>query len=145
MMWLKHIFRVTVVGIITTAYLSFSAAGEWESIEQKIREAKTPADHQAIAAFYAQEAPAARELSAKYLLMREVYAAARAMERKDRAGEHYVFIAKKYKYQEMAKEYETFAAVHKTMAEQLKYAGACLAESPPSGRASQRAQLVFSG
>ena len=116
--WLKNIFRVTVVGIIATAYLSFSAAGEGKSMEQSIREAKTPADHQAIAAFYAQEAQKARELSAKYLLMREVYAAARAMERKDQAGEHYVFVAKKY--QEMAKRYETLAAVHKTMAEQLK-------------------------
>jgi hypothetical protein len=29
-------------------------------------------------------------------MMREVYAAARAMERKDRAGEHCAFIAKKY-------------------------------------------------
>jgi hypothetical protein len=50
--------------------------------------------------------------------MRDVYAAARAIERKDRAGEHCVFIAKKY--QEMAKAYETLAAIHKMVAEQLK-------------------------
>jgi hypothetical protein len=118
MTWLKNIFRVAVVGIITTAYLSFSATGEGKSMEQSIRAAKTPADHQAMAAFYAQEAQKARELSAKYFLMREVYAAARAMERKDRAGGHGAFIAKTY--QEMAKVYETLAAVHKAMAAQLK-------------------------
>jgi hypothetical protein len=53
----------------------------------------------------------------KYFTLREVYAAARAMERKDRAGEHWAFIAEKY--QDMAKEDKTLAAVHKTMAGQL--------------------------
>jgi hypothetical protein len=107
-----------MLGIVASAYLPFSTARERGYLDQKLREAKTPAEHQAIAAFYEQEAQAARELAAKYLLMRDVYAAARAVERKDRAGEHYVFIAKKY--QEMANEYETLAAVHKTMAEPLK-------------------------
>jgi hypothetical protein len=119
MTWLKNLLGVAVVlGIIAMASLPFSSAGEWEDIEQKIRQAKTPADHQAIAAFYEQEAQKARELSAKYLLRRDVYAAARAMERKDRAGEHYAFIAKKY--QEIAKEDENLAALHKMMAEQRK-------------------------
>ena len=40
------------------------------------------------------------------------------MERKDQAGENCAFIAKKY--QEMAKEYEILAAIHRMMAEQLK-------------------------
>jgi hypothetical protein len=40
------------------------------------------------------------------------------MQQKDRAGEHWAFIAKKY--QEMATEDEILAAVHKMMAEQLK-------------------------
>jgi hypothetical protein len=100
------------------ASLPFSSAGEWQDMAQKIREGKTPADHQAIAAFYRQEAQKAQELSAKHFPMREVYAAARAMQQKDRAGEHCAFIAKKYR--EMAKEYETLAAVHKTTAAQLK-------------------------
>jgi hypothetical protein len=51
-------------------------------------------------------------------MMRAVYAAARAMERKGQAGEHCAFVAKKY--QEMAKEYEALAAIHSMVAEQLK-------------------------
>ena len=51
-------------------------------------------------------------------MMREVYAAARAMERKDRAGEYWAFVAKKDR--EMAREYETLAAVHRMVAERLK-------------------------
>jgi hypothetical protein len=46
MRWLKNILGVaTVLGIIAVAALPFSLAGEWESMEQNIREAKTPADH----------------------------------------------------------------------------------------------------
>jgi hypothetical protein len=53
MKWLKNLLGVAaVLGLIAVAYLPFSSAGEWEHMEQKIREAKTPADHQAIAAFY---------------------------------------------------------------------------------------------
>jgi hypothetical protein len=115
----KHILGVAMVlGIIAVASLPFSSAGEWEEMAQNIRDAKTPTDHQATAAFYAQEAHKAQALAAKYLLEREVYAASRAVERKDRAGEQYVFIAKKY--QQMAKESETLAAMHKMMASQLK-------------------------
>jgi hypothetical protein len=77
-----------------------------------------PADRQALAAFYEKEAQTANQLATKHLITRDVYAAARAMERKDRAGEQCVFIAKKY--QEMAKEHETLAAIQKMVAEQLK-------------------------
>lgn len=119
MTWLKHLFGgAVVIGIIAVASLPFSSAAGREDIGRNLLGAKTPADHQAMAALYEKEAQTARGLSAKHLLMREVYAAARAMERKDRAGEHCAFIAKKY--QAMVKEYETLAAVHKTMAEQLK-------------------------
>jgi hypothetical protein len=48
----------------------------------------------------------------------EAYAAARAVERKDRTGESWAFVAKKD--QEMAREYKTLAAVHRMVAEQLK-------------------------
>jgi hypothetical protein len=116
---LKNILGVAVVlGIIAVTYRPCSAAGEWKNIEQKIREATRPANHYAVATLYEQEARKARDLAAKYLLMREVYAAARAVERKDRAGEPYAFIAKTY--QEMANEYEIIAAVHKAMAVQPK-------------------------
>ena len=82
----------------------------------KIRQAETPADHQALAAWYEQEAKTANQLATKYFGMRDGLAAARAMQQKDRAGEHWAFVAKQY--QEMAKEYETLAAIHRMMAEQ---------------------------
>jgi hypothetical protein len=107
---------VAVLGLMAVLSLPLGLAQPGDTIEQKIRQAKTPADHQALAAWYEKEAQAAHQLASRYFVMREVYAAARAMERKDRAGEHWAFIAKKY--QEMAKEYETLAAVHKMMAEQ---------------------------
>jgi hypothetical protein len=89
-----------------------------DNIELQLREAKTPADHQALVALYEQKAQSAQQLATRYFVMRDVLAAAHAGERKDRAGEHWAFVAKKY--QEMAKEYETFAAAHKMMAEQRK-------------------------
>jgi hypothetical protein len=57
-------------------------------------------------------------VAAKYFVMRDTLAAARAVQQKDRAGEHWAFIAKKY--QAIAKEHETLAAIHKMMAEQRK-------------------------
>jgi hypothetical protein len=87
-------------------------------IELKIRQANTPADHQSLAALYEQEAKAANHLATKYFVMRDGLAATRAMQQKDRAGEHWAFIAKQY--QERAKEYEILAAIHRMMAEQRK-------------------------
>jgi hypothetical protein len=119
MRWLGTIVAaVAVLGFMAMISLPVGSAQPGDDIEQKIREAKTPADHQALAAWYEKEAQAAQQLASKHFLMREVYAAARAMERKDRAGEHCAFIAKKY--QKMAKEYETLAAIHNMVAEQLK-------------------------
>ncbi|MGH8069547.1 MAG: hypothetical protein ACRERE_30775 [Candidatus Entotheonellia bacterium] len=109
---------VAVLGFMAVISLPFGSAQPGDDIEQKIREAKTSADHLALAAWYEKEAQAAQQLASKHFMMREVYAAARAMQQKDRAGEHCAFIAKKY--QEMAKEYETLAAIHKMVAEQLK-------------------------
>jgi hypothetical protein len=114
--WRTVMAAVAVLGLMAVVSLPFGLAQPVDNIELQIREAKTPADQQALAAWYEKEAQAAQQLASKYVMMREVYAAARAMERKDRAGENYAFVAKKY--QDMAKEYETFAAVHKMMAEQ---------------------------
>jgi HD-like signal output (HDOD) protein len=117
--WLRTIIAaVAVLGFMAVISLPVGLALPGDNIEQKIRQAKTPADHQALAAWYEKEAQVAQQLASRHFLMREVYAAARATQQKDRAGEHCAFIAKKY--QEMAKEYETLAAVHKTMAEPRK-------------------------
>jgi hypothetical protein len=119
MKWSRSFVAVmAVLGIVAFAYLSFGAADEWANIEQQIRDAKTPADHQALAAFYEKEAQRAHQLHTTHASMAAAYSAARSMERKDQAAGDMVFVAKKY--QEMAKEYEALAAIHKTMAEQLK-------------------------
>jgi hypothetical protein len=112
------VIAVAVLGLMAVLSLPVGVAQPGDDIAQQIREAKTPADHQALAARYEKEAQAAEQLASKHFMMRQVYAAARAMERKDQAGEHCAFVAKKY--QEMAKEYETLAAIHSMVAEQLK-------------------------
>jgi hypothetical protein len=109
---------VAVLGFLAVLSLPLGLAQPGDNIEQKIRQANTPADHQALGVFYEKRAQTAHQLATRYLVMQDAYAAARATQEKSRAGEHWVFIAKKY--QEMAKEYEILAAMHKTMAEQQK-------------------------
>jgi hypothetical protein len=116
--WRTTLAAVAGLGLMVVISLPFVLAQPGDTIEQQIREANTPADHQALAAWYEKEAQAAQQLASKHFMMRDVYAAARAMERKDQAGEHCAFIAKKY--QDMAKEYETLAAIHRMVVEQLK-------------------------
>jgi hypothetical protein len=119
MNWFKSIVvMAAVVGVIAFVCAPFSYADEWDDIPQKIREAKTPADHQALAAFYEKEAQKAHQLHNTHASMAVAYSAARSMQQKDQAGGDMVFVAKKY--QEMAKQYEDLAAIHKTMAGQLK-------------------------
>jgi hypothetical protein len=119
MKWSRSLITVmAVLGIVAFAHLSFGAADEWANIDQQIRDAKTPADHQALAAFYAKEAQMAHQLHNKHLIMRDAYAASRTMQEKGRPTEHCTVIADKYR--DVAKEYEALAAMHKTMAEQLK-------------------------
>jgi hypothetical protein len=119
MTWFKSIVvMAAVLGVIAFVYAPFSFADEWDDIPQKIREAKTPADHQALAAFYEKEAQKAHQLHTTHATMAATYSAARSMERHDQAGGDMVFVSKQY--QEMAKQYEDLAAIHKTMAEQLK-------------------------
>jgi hypothetical protein len=60
---------IAVLGVDPFAYLSFGAADEWATIERQIREAKTAADHQAIAAFSEKEAQAAPKLHNTHVAM----------------------------------------------------------------------------
>jgi hypothetical protein len=115
MKWLKSIVAIAaVLGSITMTYMAFGAADEWANIEQRIRDAKTPADHQAIAAFYEKEAQAAHKLHNQHVNMEAAYAASRIMQEKARPTEHCRVIAERYR--DIAKEYETLAAMHKNLA-----------------------------
>jgi hypothetical protein len=109
---------VAVVGMITLIYLPFGSAQQGDNIEQKIREAKTAADHQAIAAYYETEAHAAHAKYDQHLGMAKSYGTTPTLKEKSGAVTHCETIAKKY--QEIAKEYEAMAAIHKTMAGQAK-------------------------
>jgi hypothetical protein len=116
--WRTIVVVMAGLGLMAVISPPDGLAQSRDNIELMIRQANTPADHQALAAWYKQKAQAAQQLASQHLMMREVYAAARSMERKDRAGEYWAFVAKKD--QEMAREYETLAAVHRMVAEQLK-------------------------
>jgi hypothetical protein len=116
--WRTVVAVVAVLGLMAVLSPPFVLAQPGDTIEQQIREANTPADHQALATWYEKEAQAVQQLASKHFMMRQLYAAAGAMERHDQAGEHCAFVAKKY--QDMAKEYETLAAIHRMVAEQLK-------------------------
>jgi hypothetical protein len=79
-----------------------------------IAEAKTPADHEAIAAFYEKEVQGAREKQVNHEKMRDSYAKITPLKQKTSVVAHCEAIAKKY--QEMAEEYEDLARLHKEMA-----------------------------
>ena len=63
MRWLRTIVAaVAVLGLMVIISLPFGLAQPGDNIEQKIREAKTPADHQALATWYEKEAQVAEQL-----------------------------------------------------------------------------------
>lgn len=84
----RSIVVVAGLGLMTVISPRDGLAQPRDNLELVIRQANTPADHQALAAWYEQQAQAARQLASKHVMMREVYAAARSVERKDRAGEY---------------------------------------------------------
>lgn len=101
------------VTLTVGSFLSTSAE-EGQNVEQMITEAKTPADHEEIAAYYEKEAQAAREQQARHQRMAESYARIPVLEKKSGLVSHCNAIAKKY--EDMAKDYEDLAMLHKEMA-----------------------------
>jgi hypothetical protein len=55
------IAMVVVLGMVALVSVPWGVAGEGKSIAQKVREAKTPAEQQAIAAAFEKEAKAAHK------------------------------------------------------------------------------------
>jgi hypothetical protein len=71
MKWLGTIVAaVAVLGFMAVISLPVGSAQPGDTIEQQIREAKTPADHQALATGYEKEAQTAQQLASKHFLMR---------------------------------------------------------------------------
>ena len=109
---------VAMLAIVALGYLPFGSAEEGKSIEQMITEAKTPADHEAIAAFYEKQAQAAHQQHAEHKKMSDSYASVSVVKMPTGMVAHCNTIAKKY--EEIAKEYEALAKMHKDMAKHAK-------------------------
>jgi uncharacterized membrane-anchored protein YhcB (DUF1043 family) len=101
------------VTFTVSSFLSTSAE-EGKNVEQMITEAKTPADHEAIAAYYEKEAQAARGQQASHQRMAESYEKIPVLEKKSGLVSHCNTIAQKYG--DIAKDYEDLATLHKEMA-----------------------------
>ena len=102
---------VAVLGIMMLVSLPWGVAGEGESIVQKVRDAKTPADHQAIAAFFEKETQAAQQEAKLHGELQDTYAENPNM---PMMVSHCEMLVKRY--YEIATDLKTMAEMHKKMA-----------------------------
>ena len=115
----KHISAGAAVLLIVGAFglVSLRAVVADEPMTpmgQMITGAKAPADHEALAASYEKDAQDARHKQAEHLQMRDAYATIPVLKTKTGAVAHCDTIAKKY--EEIAKENEALAKMHRDMA-----------------------------
>jgi hypothetical protein len=115
--------RRALIGVFAAAFLAAGLvsspvgvrAGEKVDIEKKIAEAKTPADHEAIAAYFDKEAKHARAAAKYHSEMGESYKKmGGALIEKQHADKHCDAITAGY--EAIAKENEDLAAAHRAMA-----------------------------
>src|SRR5712692_9593867 len=109
---------VATMAIVALGYLPFGSAEEGKNIEQMIAEAKTPADHEAIAAYYEKEAQDAQQKYEEHLKLKAAYAKIPHLASKTGLPSHCDSITKKY--ENIAKDYEALAKLHKGMAKSAK-------------------------
>lgn len=109
---------LAVLAALALTVLPPGSAEEATNVEQMIANAKTAADHEAIAAFYEKEAQAAHAKHLQHQKMSDSYAKIPVLEKKAGAVAHCNTIAKNYA--EMAKEYEALAHMHREMAKQAE-------------------------
>jgi hypothetical protein len=102
---------VAVLGMVALVSVPWGVAGEGKNIVQKVRDAKTPAEQQAIAAAFEKEAKAAQQKAKQHSQLKDAYAAKPDMHMMvshcDELVKH---------YQEIAKDLEDMAKMHKQMA-----------------------------
>jgi hypothetical protein len=108
-------FALLTVGSFSS--LPVGSATEEKSIEQMITGAQTPADHEAIAAFYTKQAQEAQKKADEHKKMEEWYQKHPALN-KSGFSSHCGLIARNY--QTVAKEYEDLAKMHKEIAKSAK-------------------------
>ncbi len=110
---------VTLFVIGAFAYAPLGSAQEGKNIEQMITEAKTPADHEAIAAYYEKEAQVAHQKHAEHKKLADFYAVTPALKTKSGTLYNHCNDAAE-KYDGIAKDYEEMAKLHKEMAKAAK-------------------------
>lgn len=119
-MWKNIAAVVAVLMVIALGFISLRPVVADEHVthmEHMITQAKVPADHEALAALYDKEAQEARQKQAEHLKMKEWYEKNPALN-KTRFSFHCQQIA--LKYEEMAKEDEALAKMHRDMAKAAK-------------------------
>jgi len=105
------IAMVVALGIVALVSVPWGVAGEGKSIAQKVRDAKTPAEQQAIAVVFEKEAQAAQQKAKQHSQLKDAYAAKPDMQM---MVSHCDALVKHY--QEIAKNLEDMAKMHKQMA-----------------------------
>ena len=108
-----------VLAMGALGYLSVGAAEEGKSLEQMVAAAKTPADHEAIAAYYEKEAQVGHQKHAEHKKLADFYAATPALKTKSGTLYNHCSDAAK-KYEEIAKDYEAMAKMHQEIAKAAK-------------------------
>jgi len=106
------------VAVSVIGYHAVSFAQEGKSIDQRIADAKTAADHEAIAAYYEQEAQAAHKKHEEHLKLKASYEKTPHLASKTSLPWHCSTIAENYN--KTAKEYEALAKLHRDMAKAAK-------------------------
>jgi hypothetical protein len=106
-----------VLGVGALGFIPAGSADD-KNIEQMITEAKTPSEHEAIAAYYKKEAGAAQEKYEEHLKLKAAYAKIPHLASKTGLPAHCDSIAKNY--QKIGKEYEDLAKLHQDMAKSAK-------------------------
>ena len=101
---------VAVLGMVALVSVPWGVAGEGKSLAQKVRDAKTPADHQAIAAVFEKEAQAAQQAVKQHSQLKDAYAKKPDMQM---MVSHCDTLVKHY--QEIAKDLGAMAEMHKKM------------------------------
>jgi uncharacterized protein YehS (DUF1456 family) len=71
--WKTLSVAIAMLTVGALSYLPLTSAEEGHDIDQMISTAKTPADHEAIAAYYDKEAKEASQKQAEHLKMAEMY------------------------------------------------------------------------
>ena len=116
-MWKSIVIVAVLVAIGALAYAPLGSAQEGKSIDQMVAEAKTPADHEAIAAYYDKEAQEAHQKHAEHKKLADSYDLTPKL-KGGTMSKHCTDAGKKY--EGIAKDYEAMAKAHRQMAKSAK-------------------------